>query len=206
VVDILTRELDDSLLEEADVFFVGGSGEFSVLDDVPQVRAFVDYLAMLVDRRVPLFASCFGFQAMVLGLGGEVIRDEPNSEVGSFDLQTTPDGTKDELFSVMPPTFVAQLGHKDRATRLPSGMLCLASSERAPFQALRVCDAPIYGTQFHPELTDEDNRRRFQNYMDEYGRLFGREEAQRLLDSHRPSPESNSLLRRFVDHVVETRL
>ena len=38
--------------------------------------------------------------------------------------------------------------------------------------------------------------------MKQYVRLFGEVEAQRKLDSHKPSPEANMLLAQFVDTVL----
>jgi GMP synthase (glutamine-hydrolysing) len=109
----------------------------------------------------------------------------------------------DPVFGGLPAQFLAQLGHKDRASKMPEGITNLVSSEACPFQAMRVGDGPVYATQFHPELTWTDNRLRFERYMDHYGRLFGEEEAQRRLDGHRPSPEANALLDRFIGHVFE---
>lgn len=201
-VDVLREELGPRLFDEADVILVGGSGEYSVLDEVDPIRRFVDFLARAAVEGPPVFASCFGFQALVLGLGGEVVADEDNAEVGTYWLERTPEAAADRLFGALPERFRAQLGHKDRASRLPSGVVGLASSERAPFQALRVEGRPVYATQFHPELTWRDNRSRFERYMVQYGRLFGHAEAVRRLESHVPSPEANTLLGRFVDEVV----
>jgi GMP synthase (glutamine-hydrolysing) len=185
---------------------VGGSGQYSVLDDDPRIHRFVSFLAEISTTGFPVFASCFGFQAIVLGLGGEVVADEDNAEVGSYDLELTDEGAADPLFSALPREFIAQLGHKDQARRYPSGMLNLASSPRTPRQAFRLVGFPVYGTQFHPELTWQENRARFQRYMKEYGKLFGAEAAQRQLDSHRPSLESNNLLGAFVDLFVKPDL
>ncbi len=201
-VDVLRQPLDGALLERTDVLLVGGSGEYSVLDDVAPIKTFVSFLAHAAEEGPPMFASCFGFQAIVLGLGGEIVADEPNAEVGTYWLERTEEAAGDTLFDVFPDRFRAQLGHKDRASRLPASVVGLARSERAPHQALRVRGRPVYATQFHPELTWSDNRSRFERYMDQYGKLFGRAEAQRRLDSHVPSPEANTLLERFVDEVV----
>lgn len=201
-VDLLRQRLHRGLLEGADAVLVGGAGQYSVLDDLPEVRAFIDFLADISQDGPPVFASCFGFQALVLGLGGEVIEDAEHAEVGSYPLQPTEAARADAVFGHLPAPFIAQLGHKDRAARLPEGVEHLASSERAPFQALRVTGRPVYATQFHPELTWEDNRNRFLRYMAEYGSLFGAEAAQRQLDSHRPGPEANDLLPRFAAAFV----
>jgi len=198
-LDILQTGLDSERLSDVDAMLVGGAGEFSVVDPIAPVERFIASLTAAAERGFPIFASCFGFQALVVGLGGEVIIDEANAEVGTYALERTDAGAADPLFSDLPAVFLAQLGHKDRAIRLPDGVPCLARSELAPYQALRIPGQPVYATQFHPELTWRDNRLRFERYMDDYGRLFGREEAQRRLEDHRPSPEANSLLRGFAD-------
>lgn len=205
-VSIFADTLSEIDLSGVHGVLVGGAGQYSVLDDLGPVRDFVAYTAWLASSdqtaSLPVFASCFGFQAMVLGLGGEVIADEPRAEVGSYTLYLKPDGASDPLFGSLPERFTAQLGHKDRATSLPSGLSDIAGSERSPFQAVRVSGRPQFATQFHPELAAADNRHRFLRYMDEYGKLFGKEAAQERLNSHTPSPEANALLERFVIEYV----
>lgn len=202
-VDIFTETLDERVLDGAVALFVGGSGDYSVLDPLPQITRFIEFLAEVADQGFPTFASCFGFQAMAVGLGGEVIHDAPNAEVGSHLLSLTPEAAQDPLFHALPTPFVAQLGHKDRASRLPDCAVPLASSDRCPYQAFRVAGRPVYATQFHPEMSWIENRRRFERYMRQYGSLFGAAEAQRILDSHQPSPESNALLSRFVEEFCQ---
>lgn len=199
VVDLLRDRLDADLLRGVDALLVGGSGDYSVLDPLPEIARFIDFLVEAADRSFPTFASCFGFQALAVGLGGTVVRDPNNAEVGTYHLSTLPGAATDPLFQAMPASFTAQLGHKDRASELPDTVVPLARSERVSFQAFRVAGKPIYATQFHPEMTWLDNRRRLERYMSKYGvGLFGPEEAQRRLDSHQPSPDANALLPRFV--------
>lgn len=201
-VDILRDTLDLSAAEGSHAILVGGAGEYGVVNPIPPVQAMIDYLAAAADGGHAIFASCFGFQALVVGFGGEVIEDEDRAEVGTYALTTTEAASGDPVFGGLPPQFNAQLGHKDRAVRLPDAMVNLAASEACPIQALHIPETRVYATQFHPELTWLDNRTRFLRYMEQYGRLFGEEEAQRRLDSHTPGPEANQLLGRFVDHVL----
>jgi GMP synthase (glutamine-hydrolysing) len=204
-VDILGQPLDLGLLEDTDVLLVGGSGEYSVLDDHPAIRRFIEFLCEVADTDQPMFASCFGFQALALGLGGEVIEDDDHAEVGTYVLEVTEAGREDRLFSSMSATFDAQLGHKDRVSRLPGGVESLACTELCPIQAYRLPGKPVYATQFHAELSWLENKERFRGYMATYGALFGEQEALRKLYSHRPSPEANELLRRFVEEFGQRR-
>jgi GMP synthase (glutamine-hydrolysing) len=193
----------DPVTDGVDAVLVGGSGAFSVTDDAPWIRPFADTVAALADRGFPTFASCFGFQAMVMGLGGRVDHDPDAAEVGSFDLTLEPAAEADPLFGELPPRFVAQQGHKDRAFTLPSGLVHLARSERCPYQAVRAGAHPVWATQFHPELTMADNRARFLRYLAMYEQAFGGAEAQRMVDAFRESPHSNGLLRRFAAFVAD---
>ncbi|MEZ4316526.1 MAG: type 1 glutamine amidotransferase [Myxococcota bacterium] len=202
VDDIVTHDLLSdptslaSVTEGVDAVLVGGSGKFSVLDDEPWMQPFVDVLGALADAQFPTFASCFGFQGMVLALGGTVEHDEPNAEVGTYELERTDSAAADPVFGSLPARFTAQLGHKDRATTFPSSAVLLARSPRCPYQALRVGDR-VYATQFHPELTHHANRERFARYLDDYSAVFGEERAQRMLEEFTPSPHADALLRRF---------
>jgi GMP synthase (glutamine-hydrolysing) len=201
-VDVLRDQLDLARLQDVDAILVGGAGEYSVVDAVPPVSRMIDFLVGATEQNHPIFASCFGFQALVVGFGGVVEPDEPNAEVGTYMLHTTEYARMDPVFSGLPSSFKAQLGHKDRAVRMPPNSTLFAGSELCPYQAMRIDGTSTYATQFHPELTWENNRLRFQRYMPQYGRLFGEKEAQRKLDAHEPSPEANSLLSRFVDRIL----
>jgi GMP synthase (glutamine-hydrolysing) len=201
-VDVLRDQLDLAQLQDVDAILVGGAGEYSVVDALPPVRRMIDFLVGATEQGHPIFASCFGFQALVVGFGGTVEADEPNAEVGTYMLTTTAHASTDPIFATLPTSFKAQLGHKDRAVRMPANSTVFAQSEQCPYQAMRIDGTSTYATQFHPELTWENNRLRFQRYMPQYGRLFGEKEAQRKLDGHEPSPEANSLLAQFVDRIL----
>jgi GMP synthase (glutamine-hydrolysing) len=205
-VDILTEDLHFDLLQNRDALLIGGAGEYSVCKPVPGVSRMIDFLGEVAERGFPTFASCFGFQSLVTALGGEVINDEEGAEVGSFYVELLEAGQDDPLFGGLPARFVAQQGHKDRASRLPSQAICLAKSERAPFQAIRIGDKPVYATQFHPELTSVTNRQRFERYLDHYGHVFGPNKAKEMLDEFMPSPEASGLLRCFADALRRGRL
>ena len=202
-VNIATEIIELSCFGAADAVLIGGAGEFSVLDDDPRVHRFIDAIGELCTMDRPVFASCFGFQAMVLALGGQVIKDVPNAEVGTYELQKTKAASADVIFGDFPETFRAQLGHQDRASVLPDSVINLAHSTRAPFQAIKIPNKAIYATQFHPELRAEDNALRFSRYMPIYGKLFGEAEAQARMDSHQPSPEANKILGRFFREFVQ---
>ncbi len=202
--DLLTGPPSLARLRRHDALMVGGSGEFYVSKrHLPHYARLLDFLVEVVDVGHPTFASCFGFQCMVEALGGEVVHDPDNTEVGTYELTLTAAGRQDSLFGTLPPTFLAQLGRKDRAADHLNGFPTLAASTRAPVQALRIPGKPIWASQFHPELDRETNLGRFDRYLEGYASVMTPEGLQQTLDTFHPSPEANDLLKRFLDLVLE---
>ncbi|MDX1416520.1 MAG: type 1 glutamine amidotransferase [Candidatus Promineifilaceae bacterium] len=200
--DLLENPPTLAKIRQYDALMVGGSGAFSVSkDNLPYQQTTLDVLTEVAVIGHPLFASCFGFHLLTAALGGQVIYDPDCMEVGTFELTLSEAGAHDELFSYLPPTFQAQLGHKDRARVLPEGVINLASSALVPFQAFRIPDKPIWATQFHPELTGEENLLRFHRYKEEYDAIYGPEQLKAVLDRFNDSPETDELIPRFL-HIL----
>jgi GMP synthase (glutamine-hydrolysing) len=185
-----------------DALMVGGSGDYYVSKgNLPGFTQILDLLRGVVARGHPTFASCFGFQLMTRAIGGEIVYDQEGMEVGTYDLTLTEAGQKDELLGALPRRFRAQLGRKDRASRLPPGCVNLAFSKRSPFQAMRITEKPIWATQFHPELSGEENWTRFQRYQKGYASVLSEEEQVAAASRFRDSPETLVLIPRFIELI-----
>ncbi|HMV69725.1 MAG TPA: type 1 glutamine amidotransferase [Myxococcota bacterium] len=197
---LLGRASRAAITDGVDAVVVGGSGAFSVYDPHPWVGAFIDLLGELAASGTPMFASCFGFQGLVVAAGGRVERDEARAEVGTFEVELSPAASDDPLFGPLPPRFAAQLGHKDHATVWPDSLTLLARSARCPYQALRV--GAVWGTQFHPELTRDTNLLRFARYREAYAKVFGEDGYRRMVDGFRDSPVNDGLLARWAALVT----
>lgn len=185
-----------------DALMVGGSGAYYVSRrDLPRFEVLLDVLRAVVDAGHPTYASCFGYQCLVQALGGEIVFDPDHAEVGTYELELTEAGHEDPLFGALPPRFPAQLGHKDRAVRAPDGVPNLVRSERSPFQALRIPGAPIWASQFHPELDRATNLERFVTYMEGYAPYMDEAEREAAFAQFGESPDASSLLSRFLIEV-----
>jgi GMP synthase (glutamine-hydrolysing) len=185
-----------------EALMVGGSGDYYVSKgNLPHFPAVLDLLQEVAAVGRPTFASCFGFQLLVQALGGEIIYDPNKTEVGTYPVTLTAAAKEDELFGGLPVTFDAQFGHKDRAAIMPPGSVHLASSERCPYQALRLPGKPIWATQFHPEMNGQENRARFARYLKGYGSVMSPEEMANTLDRFYDSPETDQLIARFLKLV-----
>ena len=185
-----------------DAVFVGGSSDASVLDPqrYPFVESALALMAYCEAQSIPVFASCFGFQLAVEALGGKVIADPAQMEMGVYPLQLTEIAQADLLFHDMPDGFLVISGHKERALTLPPQTACLASTVQCPYHAFKVNNKPFYGFQFHPELNPQDLASRIQRYKDQY--LEDNDHLNRILASLCETPESNQLIYKFVDRIL----
>ena len=189
-------------VREHDALMVGGSGDYYVSrGNLPYFGEFIDLLREVVEVGHPTFASCFGYQSLVEALGGEIIFDAANTEVGTYPLTLTTEGRADQLFGSLPDRFNAQLGRKDRAVAHPEGVPNLATSQASPHQALRIPKKPIWASQFHPELDRQANEDRYRHYLSGYAPHMSAGERAAALERFGESPEASGLLRRFVELV-----
>jgi GMP synthase (glutamine-hydrolysing) len=199
IVRAAIEPLDQRVLD-ADILFFGGSGAYSVLDDVPWVRRAVDFLGEVVASGTPAWASCFGYQGLALALGGEVVHDMDRQRLGVYRIHRAPSG--DPLFSALPPTFYAQLGHHDHVDRLPEGVTVLATGDEGKPEAFRVDGSNFWGAQFHPELDKHSTYERFQFYRSHYAPEEGDAIDKKMLASP-PTPEPARLLKEIVAFARE---
>ncbi|HUF39947.1 MAG TPA: type 1 glutamine amidotransferase [Anaerolineales bacterium] len=185
-----------------DAVMIGGSGAYFVSQaNLPDFQGILAFLVELVESGLPVFASCFGFQLIVQAFGGEVEFMPEKMELGTYALQLTEAGRADELLGTLPSTFHAHLGHKDQATRLPPTFSHLAFSELSPFQAIRFPKKPVWATQFHPEVTREENLGRFKRYIHLYAATIDPEDLRATLARFQPAPETERLIPRFMQLV-----
>lgn len=197
VFDLLHESLTRQHLKDADVMLLGGSGHYSAAGEGAWLERALDSLRLVHDNNEPTFASCWGFQAMARAMGGRVVKDLSRAEVGTHRLYLTPAGLEDPIFSPLGETFLGQMGHEDHVVELPRNATLLARSDLVANQAYRFDDAPIYCTQFHPELNYDDLLIRVRNYPEYIERIAGLppERFPELLDDTTPS---EGILRRFV--------
>ena len=204
-INMTCQDLSLEALEGCQAVRIGGSGDFSVVvGGFDWHEPMLALLRQIAQRRMPCFASCFGHQALIQALGGELRRDPEHSEVGTYELTLNEDGQADPLFGILPQVFNAHFGHLDRVTVLPDAFTNMASSQLCAVQATRLGDAPIVTAQFHPELSYLDNLERWLNYLRNYSDPDTPvEEAE--ADARRrcfPGPESTTLIKRFVDLYI----
>lgn len=102
----------------------------------------------LLTAGVPVFGMCYGFQAMVQALGGEVTRTGLG-EYGSTPAEIFADST---LFHGQPHEQSVWMSHGDSATQPPPGVQVTATTPGAAIAAIEDDERRLYGVQWHPEV------------------------------------------------------
>ena len=198
-----TPHFDLDWLKGQHSVFVGGSSDASVLKGDMFVEEAKSLLLHCLEVNIPVFASCFGFQVAVEALGGNVILDPENMEMGSYSMYLTNEAQKDLLFYDTPSPFCAISGHKERAVSLPNNVTLLAYSELCPYHSFKVNEKPFYAFQFHPEVNDIDLINRITRYQARY--LNEREALEKIKQITFPTPESKIIVKKFVERILLPR-
>jgi GMP synthase (glutamine-hydrolysing) len=200
IFDILSGVPTRSELDKVDLVLLGGSGDYSVATGGDWLPAALETMRELYDWSKPTFASCWGFQAMALALGGKVVTDMQRAELGTETFRLTARGRRDPVFGGLPERFLAHIGHQDTVDRLPRDAELLASTDLVENQAFHIPAKPIYCTQFHPELTRSTLLERLQAYPEYVAKIAGVSYDQ-FAAGCREAPDAGTLLQRFVQHV-----
>jgi GMP synthase (glutamine-hydrolysing) len=142
-------------LEVADydaVLTFGGAMHADQEDRHPWLRFEKDFLAAIIDDRMPLLAVCLGSQLLADAAGGSARRaSEP--EIGWYEVEVTEEGKADPVIGPLAPSFEALQWHSYEAVP-PEGAAILARSPICA-QAYRVGEV-AWGIQSHPEVSAAD--------------------------------------------------
>ncbi len=98
---------------------------------------------------LPVLGICYGLHITCQALGGEV-QGAPTREYGRAHCRLT---ASNELFAGIPDEFVVWMSHGDQVSQSSNEFEPLASTPTCPLAAVKHRSLPIYGLQFHPEVT-----------------------------------------------------
>ena len=98
---------------------------------------------------IPVLGICYGMQLACRALGSEVDH-APSREYGRAKCTI---GTKNGLFAGVSRNTEVWMSHGDQVTSVSHDFEPLAATETCPYAAVKHRDLPIYGLQFHPEVT-----------------------------------------------------
>jgi len=195
------------ILHGIDGVILGGSAELHLSERVDylyrnlhdemmdNMRFFIHYI---LKNDFPTLGICFGHQLLGYMLGSVVRYDPLQAKTGTFLVSILKEAYSDPLFTGIRSNFLAQYGHLDSLCQVPSDVMLLARGKQCRYSCFRYKDH-IYGTQFHPELTDKDMKGRLR-FSKEYVKNSEEETLQYICSSK----QAELLLKNFVEYIAET--
>lgn len=103
----------------------------------------------LLEMGLPVLAICYGMQLACQHIGGKVGNAE-SREYGRTPLAITDDAS---LFAHVPKETTVWMSHGDMVSEVSDDFVPLAMTKNCPIAAVRHRDRPLFGVQFHPEVT-----------------------------------------------------
>ncbi len=124
----------------------------------PDVKGIADQL--------PVLGVCYGAQLIAMQSGGTVGKST-HREYGRAHLQEL---VHDPLFTTITDRSQVWMSHSDSVKNLPEGFEVIARTESIPVAAFKAPDTfagqPVYGIQFHPEVTHStEGRQLLKNFV-----------------------------------------
>jgi len=174
-----------------DAAIVTGSPAF-VDDPDGWIHRLLDMIRQMVAAKTPLIGLCFGHQAILAAMGGQVVRKSAWIFGGTeFDVIGTrpwidPTVSRIKLYAAN----VAQ------ASRLPEGFDLLGQSDLCPI-AMTACANHVFTTQFHPEMDDRFIADLIEEYADDIG--AGIAESRSSIKTPAQGPVFGGWMRAFIE-------
>ncbi|MBP2144362.1 GMP synthase (glutamine-hydrolyzing) [Methanococcus voltae] len=120
-----------------------------ILSGGPDIEKATNCKDIALNSKLPILGICLGHQLTCEAYGGKVSRAE-SEEYSSVTIKVK---NHDDLFEGVPSEFTAWASHMDEVKEVPECFEILANSAICEVEAVKHVSKPIYGVQFHPEVS-----------------------------------------------------
>ncbi|MDR3062605.1 MAG: GMP synthase subunit A [Methanobrevibacter sp.] len=140
--ELVSNELSvDEILEKEPIALILGGG--------PEIERIGNSQEYIEKIDIPILGICLGHQLMAKAFGGEIATADSESYAQiNINLDE-----KDDLFKGIGSKMDVWASHKDEVTKMPNDFNPIATSDICEFEAIKNKNKPIYGIQFHPEVS-----------------------------------------------------
>ncbi|MBU2913811.1 glutamine-hydrolyzing GMP synthase [Reichenbachiella agariperforans] len=113
--------------------------------------------------KVPILGVCYGAQLIAHKLGGEILPSEIR-EYGRANLSQVDQHS--ELMKEVNIGSQVWMSHGDTILEVPAGLDVIASTDSVRVAAFQSTEHPMWGIQFHPEVThSDDGKKLLRNFV-----------------------------------------
>ncbi len=124
--------------------------------DAPQAEPLRNAVSTVLDRGIPVLASCNGMQLGAHILGGRIGASPNGMEVGlALNIDRTRQGHDHPLLKGRTDGYAVPCAHRDEVQELPQKAIHLSGNDHSPIQAFAYESDGVdfWGMQYHPEFT-----------------------------------------------------
>jgi GMP synthase (glutamine-hydrolysing) len=122
---------------------------------------------------IPVLGICYGMQLMCQASGGRV-ESHPVREFGRARCSRIPTKESDDLFTGVPNETEVWMSHGDQVSAVSDQFIPLARTPSCEHAAVKHRSRPLYGLQFHPEVTHTpDGKTILANFLNRVCRCTG---------------------------------
>ncbi|KAM4066470.1 glutamine amidotransferase class-I domain-containing protein [Hirsutella rhossiliensis] len=110
----------------------------------------------IFDLGVPILGICYGCQELAWRADAKNVAPGEAREYGHADVavhKVGGSGHVDRLFDGLGDIMHVYMSHFDKLVRLPEGFVTVASTQNSEFAGIAHREKPVFGIQFHPELS-----------------------------------------------------
>jgi len=118
-------------------------------------------LQVLLAEKKPILGICLGHQ-IISEMHGARMKRMKKMIKGKEKIILI---HQDPLFKGLPKTFKAMEAHHECIANLPEDFEHLAKSKSCKYEAIKHIGKPIYGLQFHPEVSGKVGKKILKNFL-----------------------------------------
>ena len=114
----------------------------------------------LLEFNVPILGICFGYQTLSMAYGGNV-----TSMKKMVDTRKKVQLKKSKIFKGLKKEEKFKFMHGDYVDEVPKSFKVIGKTSNGMVQAIQHRNKPIYGVQFHPEISGKSGEVLLDNFL-----------------------------------------